>query len=68
MGGESTHVSAGLGQQRFSPALADSGNRVDLFYCATKRGGRNRPQPLACAGDLLFQKVVLPEQLFIKKR
>src|SRR6266542_3972732 len=57
--GESTHVGPGFRQQRPSPTLADSRNRVELFYRGTKRGGRYRPQPLAYAGDLLFEKVIL---------
>ena len=60
---EATHVGAGFCQQRPSPALADPRHRIKLFYRGTKRGGRYRPQPLAYAGDLLFEKVVLSEQL-----
>ena len=60
---ESTHVSPRFRQQRSSPALADSRYRIKLLYRGTKRGGRYRPQPLANAGDLLFEKVVLSEQL-----
>src|SRR4029450_3977333 len=63
VGRESTHVGPGFRQQRPSPTLANSHNRVELFYRGTKRGGRYRPQPLAYARDLLFEKGVLCEQL-----
>ena len=47
VGLESTHVGPGFRQQRLSPTLADSRNRVELFYRGTKPGGRYRPQPRA---------------------
>src|SRR5215208_3798091 len=61
--GKSTHISSGFRQQRSSSTLADSHNHIELFYCGSKRGGRYRPEPFADAGDLLFEKIVLPEQL-----
>src|SRR4029450_1441742 len=63
VGRESTHVGPGFRQQRPSPTLADSCEGIGLLYRGTKRGGRYRPQPLAYACDLLFEKVVLSEQL-----
>src|SRR5207247_2562637 len=63
VGRESTHVGPGFRQQRPSPTLADSWDGIELLYRGTKRGGRYHPQPLAYAGDLLFEKVVLSEQL-----
>src|SRR5881397_1447307 len=63
VGWESTHVGPGLRQQRPSPTRADSCDGIELLYRGTKRGGRYRPQTLAYTGDLLFEKVVLPEQL-----
>src|SRR6266545_2936492 len=67
VGRESTHVGPGLRQQRSSPTLADSCDGIELLYRGTKRGGRYRPQPLAYARDLLFEKVVLSEQLAQQK-
>src|SRR5439155_26973483 len=63
VGRESIHVGAGFRHQRPGPTLPDPRNLVELFYRGTKRGGRYRPQPLAYARDLLFEKVVLSEQL-----
>ena len=59
----STHVGPGFRQQRPSPALAYPRYRIKLLYRGTKRGARNRAHPLAHACDLLFEKVVLCEQL-----
>src|SRR5438445_13607001 len=63
MGRESTHIGPGFRQQRPSPTLADSCDGIELFYLGTKRWARYRPQPPAHARDLLFEKVVLSEQL-----
>src|SRR5215510_9579272 len=63
VGREATHVGAGFRQQSPSPTLADPRHRVELLYRGTKRRGRYRPQPLAYAGDFLFEKIVLAEQL-----
>src|SRR6202008_3727782 len=65
--GESIHVGSGFRQQRPSTPLAHSRYRIELLDGATKRGGRYRPQPLANTRDLLFQKVVLIEQLAQQK-
>src|SRR2546430_1368328 len=46
--GKSTHIGASFRQQGLSTTLADSRNLIKLFYRGTKRGGRYRPQPLAC--------------------
>ena len=43
VGGESTDVGPGFRQQRPSPTLANSRNRVELFYHGTKRGGATAP-------------------------
>src|SRR5262245_43104729 len=55
VGREATHVGPGFRQQSPSPTLADPRHRVELLYRATKRRGRYRPQPLAYAGDFLFE-------------
>jgi hypothetical protein len=65
---ESTHVGPGFRQQSPSTALTHSCDRIELFYRGTKRRGRYGPHALAYAGDLLFQKVVLIEQLAILKK
>lgn len=67
MGGESTHVDPGFRQKRSGPALCDSDNGVKLLDCGTKRGGRDRPQPIADFDDLFFEKVILLKQLAQQK-
>ena len=63
MGRKPTHVGPGFCQQRLGSTLTHPRNRIKLLYRGTKRGGRYGPQPLAYAGDLVFEKVVLLEQL-----
>src|SRR3990172_204087 len=60
--GGPTHVDTGVGQQRSTATLADPRYGIELLDRGTKRGRRYRPQPLAYAGDLLFEKVVLSKQ------
>src|SRR6058998_3461520 len=51
--GESTHIGPSFRQQAASAALAHSRYRIELLDGGTKRRGRDRPQPLANACDLL---------------
>ena len=39
MGGEAAHVGAELGQDRLGRALADAGDRVQLFQLTCERAG-----------------------------